>query len=212
MFHGIESVQYLSLKALSQSVRPRFCALPVLGARPSGHSNRSHNFSVHHERNPSLDRRHSSQTQHPRSSRRGRGVLKRLRRPLEQRRRPRLINGHIRAPQLCVVHLFVVHQIAACIHDRHGHIPVIFFRLRHRGRRRFLRVLQCHTRPVWIRHHLRFRAHRRKTDNHARNDHSHCASLPHAPSSSIVRRQQFLATAVTLYRSLFGFWSNFRIV
>jgi hypothetical protein len=64
-------------------------------------------------------------------------ILKRFRRTLEQCRSSRLFNCHVRAADLRVVHLFVVHQVSAGVDDRHRDIPVIFLRF---GKRRSSRL------------------------------------------------------------------------
>src|SRR5438552_3580843 len=158
---------------LLNRVRAGFGALCVLRAGCAANTDCAYDLSVHHQRNPAFGRHHALKCENPQtfSSRRQR-ILKRFRRPLEERSATSFIYGYFRAAKLRIVHFLVVNECAPRTNDRHGHSPIIFGRLRQRRCSCLLGIFQADGRAIRIRH-LRYRARQRAKCKHHRNNKSH---------------------------------------
>src|SRR5262249_39929228 len=81
----------------------------------------------------------------------GEHVLKRLRRPLEPRGRPRLVDGDADAPGLRRVHLFKINQVSGRIYHCDGHRPSVLHGLGEGGGSDLLRSLETNRETIRLR-------------------------------------------------------------
>src|ERR1700751_3760785 len=144
---------------LFQCVGADLCALRILRGSAAGQRNGANNFALYHDGNTSLQRRRAFQAQIPEPiATLGNLILKPFRWPLEKRRRTRLADGKLGAPDLRVVDLLVINKSAVGIDHGEGHCPIILSRFRDRSCGSLLGVFERDRWPVRIRHLLRFYA------------------------------------------------------
>src|ERR1700683_310052 len=98
---------------LLEDVSTRLGALSVLRAGGAGDSDPTYDLAIQQKREAALNWNRPLQTEDAQIlAACSKSILKRLRGPLEQSRRTSLVDGDIGAAQLCVVHFFVINQIA----------------------------------------------------------------------------------------------------